>query len=131
MHTVLIDDDYISIFLTTRILQRENFTDTITSFQLPQEALDYLQNALPNQVPDVVFLDLNMPIMNGWDFLDALRPLEAQLAGRCSIYILTSSLAPSDKLKAEEYSLVASVINKPLDGPKLQAIRTQVLESRS
>ncbi|MBC6607452.1 response regulator [Hymenobacter sp. BT188] len=131
MHTVLIDDDYISIFLTTRILQRENFTDTITSFQLPQEAIHYLQDAMPDQVPDVIFLDLNMPIMSGWDFLDTLKPLEAQLAGRCSIYILTSSVAPSDKLKAEEYSLVASVINKPLDGPKLQAIRTQVLENRS
>ena len=131
MHIVLIDDDYISIFLTTKLLQRENFTDNITSFQLPQEAVYYLQNTLPDQVPDVILLDLNMPIMSGWDFLDAIKPFESQLAGRCSIYILTSSLAPSDKLKAEEYSLVTSVIPKPLDGPKLQAIRAQVLENRS
>ncbi|GAB2475916.1 response regulator [Hymenobacter qilianensis] len=131
MHIVLIDDDYISIFLTTKLLQRENITDSITSFQLPQEAVYYLQNTLPDQVPDVILLDLNMPIMSGWDFLDAIKPFESQLAGRCSIYILTSSLAPSDKLKAEEYSLVTSVIPKPLDGPKLQAIRAQVLENRS
>lgn len=125
MHTLLIDDDAISVFLTEKLLQREAFSEQITSFQSPQEALEYIRTMLPGSAPKVILLDLNMPLMSGWDFLNALRPHEAALAGRCIIYILTSSLAPADKIKARDYSLVAGVIHKPLDRAKVQAIRAQ------
>lgn len=125
MRILLIDDDFISIFLTEKLLQREAFSEQITSFQLPQEALAYIQDRLPDNVPEVILLDLNMPLMSGWDFLNALRPHEAALTGRCVIYILTSSLAPADKIRARDYSLVAGVIHKPLDRAKIQAIRAQ------
>lgn len=132
MHTILIDDDFISVFLTEKLLRREEFSEQITSFQSPQQALEHVQQAIPDNVPDIILLDLNMPLMSGWDFLEAIRPQEAQLAGRCLIYILTSSLAPTDKIKAKEYGgLVAGVINKPLDRAKVHAIRAQVTESRS
>jgi CheY-like chemotaxis protein len=130
MHTILIDDDFISVFLTEKLLRREEFSEHITSFQSPQQALEHVQQAIPDNVPDIILLDLNMPLMSGWDFLDAIRPQEAQLAGRCLIYILTSSLAPTDKIRAKEYGLVAGVIHKPLDRAKVQAIRTQSAESR-
>jgi CheY-like chemotaxis protein len=130
MHTLLIDDDFISVFLTEKLLQREAFSANITSFQSPQQALEYVKQSIPDRIPSIILLDLNMPLISGWDFLDALRPCEAQLEGRCVIYILTSSLAPMDKIKARDYSLVADVINKPLDRAKVQAIRTQVAEGR-
>ncbi|MGY2133094.1 response regulator [Hymenobacter sp. HD11105] len=131
MHTILIDDDFISVFLTEKFLRREEFSEQITSFQSPEQALEHVRQVIPDNVPDIILLDLNMPLMSGWDFLEALRPHEAQLAGRCLIYILTSSLAPMDKIRAKDYGLVAGVINKPLDRAKVQAIRAQVAESRS
>jgi CheY-like chemotaxis protein len=131
MHTILIDDDFISVFLTEKFLRREEFSEQITSFQSPEQALEHVRQVIPDNVPDIILLDLNMPLMSGWDFLEALRPHEAQLAGRCLIYILTSSLAPMDKIRAKDYDLVAGVINKPLDRAKVQAIRAQVAESRS
>jgi CheY-like chemotaxis protein len=131
MHTILIDDDFISVFLTEKLLRREGFSDTISSFQSPQDALLFVQQTIPEHVPEVILLDLNMPIMSGWDFLDALKPYKDQLIGHCSIYILTSSLAPSDKDKAKEYGFVAGVIHKPLDGEKVHAIITEVTEGRS
>lgn len=129
MRVLLIDDDFISIFLTKKLLQREGVADSITCFRSSQEALDCVRQLPPDQLPEVIFLDLNMPVMSGWDFLEALRAEEEQFIGRCRIYILTSSLAPCDTARAKDFSLVAGLIHKPLDGMEIQAIRTQLVES--
>jgi CheY-like chemotaxis protein len=131
MRTVLVDDDYISVFLTKKLLEREGLADELSAFQLPEEALHHVQQTIASQqVPDVILLDLNMPVLNGWDFIEALRPDEEHLLGRCFIYVLTSSLAPSDMVRAREFPLVAGLIHKPLDDMQIQTIHTQVLESR-
>lgn len=131
MRTVLVDDDYISVFLTKKLLEREGLADELSTFQLPEEALHHVQQTITTQqVPDVILLDLNMPVLSGWDFIEALRPDEEHLLGRCFIYVLTSSLAPSDMVRAREFPLVAGLIHKPLDDMQIQTIHTQVLESR-
>ena len=126
MNTLLIDDDSIGVFLTERLLQREGFTDETTAFSSAQLALDFLEQAAPEELPQVIFLDLNMPLMNGWEFLEALRPLESRLLGRCAIFILTSSLAHSDTARTSEFPLVAGLIHKPLDKLQIQAVREQM-----
>lgn len=131
MRTVLVDDDYISVFLTEKILKREGLSEGLCSFQSPEEALRHVQQSIPHEMPDVILLDLNMPVISGWDFLMALRPYEAQLIGHCFIYVLTSSLAPSDTDRVHEFPLVAGLIHKPLDDLQIQTIHAQVAESRS
>ncbi|ALW84859.1 hypothetical protein AUC43_07015 [Hymenobacter sedentarius] len=126
MDVLLIDDDTIGVFLTERLLKREGFTDSIASLPSAEEALAFLQNAEPHQLPHVIFLDLNMPLMDGWEFLEALRPLENRLLGRCHIYILTSSLAHTDLARIKQFPLVDGLINKPLDAAQIQAVRAQV-----
>ena len=96
MKTYLIDDDVLGIYLTEHLLRREGFSQSITSFQSAELALQTLLHDSGSRPPDVIFLDLNMPLMSGWDFLDALAPYRRQLLGRCHIYILTSSLALAD-----------------------------------
>jgi len=129
MNTLLIDDDSISVFLTEKLLRQEGFANPILSFHSSQEALAHLLQLAPDELPAVIFLDLNMPIMSGWDFLEALRPHEQLLHGRCRIYILTSSLAPYDTARSQEFRLVAGLIHKPLDSMEIQNIRLQVVES--
>lgn len=129
MHTLLIDDDTIGIFLTERLLKREAFPDDIGSFSSAPEALDFLRQAAPEQMPRVIFLDLNMPVMDGWEFLEALGPLEEQLRGRCHIYILTSSLAQSDTDRVHEFDLVTGLIHKPIDDAQINAVRAQLAEA--
>ncbi|MFD1467557.1 response regulator [Hymenobacter caeli] len=127
MDTLLIDDDSIGVFLTERLLKREGFAENIISYHSATEALAFLQRARPEELPRVIFLDLNMPVMSGWDFLEALQPQQDQLAGRCHIYILTSSLAHTDSDRTQEFPLVEGLIHKPLDSGQIQAIRAQVM----
>ncbi|KAA9339364.1 response regulator [Hymenobacter busanensis] len=125
MKTFLIDDDNLGNYLTEQLLRIEGFSNTIQTFESAQEALETLQQCA-TETPAVIFLDLNMPIMNGWQFLDALVPYESRLRGRCRIFVLTSSLALADMEKAKTYDLVAGLIHKPIDSEEIQAIRSQL-----
>lgn len=126
MKTYLIDDDYISNFLTEHALIKEKFSENITSFLSAEEALDALRQRMPMDIPDVIFLDLNMPVMNGWEFLEALAPHESELLGKCRIYILTSSLALSDTDRAKDYALVSGLIHKPIDREDIKTVMAQI-----
>jgi CheY-like chemotaxis protein len=125
MRTYLIDDDQLGIYLTEQLLRAEGFSNSICTFESAEEALHTLAQG-EEEVPQVVFLDLNMPVMNGWDFLDALAPYEKKLRGSCHIYILTSSLALADLEKSKHYDLVAGLIHKPLDSEEIRAIQSQL-----
>ncbi|MVN74775.1 response regulator [Hymenobacter sp. HMF4947] len=129
MLTYLIDDDFISLYLAEHVLRIEDFTTDILLFSTAETALSSLVENLAEQVPRVIFLDLNMPTMDGWGFLQALEPYVAALLGRCRIYILTSSLLPSDRARAQEYPLVSGMLHKPLDAAELPAIKALLQEA--
>lgn len=128
MKTFLIDDDPLSNYLTEHLLRAERFTSLISTFESAQDALKILQQQPAADLPRVIFLDLNMPVMNGWQFLDALTPWAAKLQGRCHIFVLTSSLALSDMEKAQTYELVDGLIHKPIDRAEIRAIRSRLRE---
>ncbi|MET4108057.1 response regulator [Hymenobacter sp. UYP22] len=126
--TYLIDDDTLSIYLTEQLLRAEGFSTSISTFHSAAQALGRLVQDTEDTPPRVVFLDLNMPVMNGWQFLDALQPYESQLQGRCHIYILTSSLALTDLEKSREYNLVSGLIHKPIDTEEIRAIQAELTD---
>ncbi|MEP0984664.1 response regulator [Ekhidna sp.] len=106
------DDD--PIFLTLAELAIKKEIDKVQIFKAMngEEAIEFLKN----DTVDIIFLDLNMPVMNGWEFLDTLPQLENK---RGNIYVLTSSIDPSDQRKADENPLVTSMLEKPLDREKI------------
>lgn len=126
MKTFLIDDDYLSNYITEKVLTNGGFSDNITCFLSAEEALSTLKQGMPENVPDVIFLDLNMPGMNGWGFLEALEPYKSELADKCHIYILTSSLILADTDRAKDYELVSGLIHKPLDREYVQVILSEL-----
>ncbi len=127
MKTYLIDDDAIGTYLTENLLKAEGVAAPICTFQSAEKALDDLIAQPKELLPQVVFLDLNMPLMNGWQFLEALEPHQNKLRDNCHIYILTSSLALADLEKSRHYELVSGLIHKPLDRDEIRAIYAQLL----
>jgi CheY-like chemotaxis protein len=117
MNVWLIDDDNVTNMLN-RFFLEEHFTKlNITAFVYAQDALNALIQSV--QKPDVIFLDINMPVMNGWEFLEALGKSIAANDSIPQIYLLSSSLDPSDKHKASQIKLVNGFISKPLEIEKL------------
>ena len=131
MQTILIEDDPTALFLTKRVFHHEAVPGKLTAFLSPVEGLAFIQEQVQAETPpEVILLDLNIPLLSGWDILAALEPLRERLMGRCLVYVLTSSLAASDIARAEACPLVAGFIHKPLDRHELQAIQAQVRKNK-
>ena len=118
--TYIIDDDKLSIKLISMLITKNNFCEEIISFYNPQVALDSLKNNCnnPSQLPDIILLDLNMPILDGWQFLDEFILLS--LKKEIFIFIVSSSIDPSDFEMAKKYKMVKSYIVKPITAEKLK-----------
>lgn len=121
---LLIEDDPITIMVCERILKMTNFSSQIVSKKNGQEGIEYLKDLIESQtsLPDIIFLDINMPIMNGWDFLNEFSILQQGCKNIPKIYILSSTVDPEDKRKATLYSIVTDIISKPLTKEHLEKI---------
>ena len=97
MDILIVDDDPIGLYLAERIVKREGLFSTITSFQSSVAALTFFrQQARDGRLPQVILLDLNMPLLDGWGFLEALKAHADQLQNQSYICLLTSSVAAAD-----------------------------------
>jgi CheY-like chemotaxis protein len=119
----IIDDDQLCHLITRHLIKTEDLAQQITCFYEAEEALQLLISGLPDNWPDMIFLDLNMPQMNGWQFLDALTPYQGRIQSKTRIFILTSSLDNMDLEKYREYPFVSRYFLKPLQPTDLEAIR--------
>lgn len=115
---LLVDDDPIFLTLAELALKKERTDIQIFKASNGEEAITFLKEG---HAVDVIFLDLNMPVMNGWEFLDALPEIEDR---KGEIYVLTSSIDPSDQRKADDNPFVKSMLEKPLDRDKIIATLT-------
>jgi len=118
---MVIDDDEATNFFNQMIVEKSGCTDHIMVVQSGEAALDYLANTdLPT--PSLIFLDINMPAMNGWEFLDKYRNLSKEQKAGIVVVMLTTSLFPEDILKAKAMPEISSFENKPLTAEKLDKV---------
>ncbi|MFK7876813.1 MAG: response regulator [Paracoccaceae bacterium] len=117
---MLVDDNDFDQVMYKRIIGRSGLVDTLLQFLSAREALDYLQNGT-HPLPDVVLLDINMPGMNGFDFL--LEATDSLGARMCPVVImLTTSLNPADEAQASSFDIVKGFYTKPLANDMLETI---------
>ena len=102
MRIFIIDDDELSAFLTQAVLLLEDATLDIRCFLSAGKALEALTKEGAASKPDAMLLDLNMPVMDGWAFLDAMTGRAPELIGQCNSYVLSSSIDPVDEQRSEE-----------------------------
>ena len=121
----LIDDDNIYQYTARVILESTGLAKEIHSFYNGSEAISYFRdekNLQPEILPDVIFVDINMPVMNGWEFLEEYQKLYAMLPKPIVVYVVSSSVDSSDMQKSRSYKAVSDYLVKPVNRSKYQEL---------
>lgn len=120
---LLVEDDPITVMVCERIIKMTSFADKVTSCQNGKFALDHLLSLNAKGVmPKIIFLDINMPVMNGWDFLAEFEKIKSAFEELPCIYLLSSTVDPEDYTRAKSFTMVKDFISKPLSKEALQSI---------
>jgi CheY-like chemotaxis protein len=128
-NVLLVDDDEATNFINRRIIEKSGITDHIEVAYNGLEALDYLcctgkyeTQGTNYPKPMLILMDINMPVMDGWEFLDAYRRLDSDKKSKIILVMLTTSFNPDDKIRAQGMSEIAGFQSKPLDLNKVELI---------
>ncbi|MCO5937306.1 response regulator [Mucilaginibacter sp. RB4R14] len=119
---LLIDDNFIDNFVTRKILETANFADNIIVIQSAQDAINALRDG--SVKPDAIFLDIRMPMMSGFEFLQEYEALDLDNKDVVKIFMLSSSLNPTDMNNSKSNKYVARFVHKPLTLQALEELIT-------
>ncbi len=122
IHNVtIVDDDKLFAFITKKAIESTNLVEQIRIFGNGLEAITFLMDSINNHepLPDIILLDLNMPIMDGWQFLEEFIVLPPRLNKKILVYVVSSSIAEQDIERAKALSSVSDFIVKPVSKDKI------------
>lgn len=126
---LLVDDDFATNFINKTLIKKTNITEHIQVVLNGKEAIDYLckQGKFESESdkfpqPQLIFLDINMPVMDGWEFIEAYKNLNLENKENIIIVMLSSSFNPADKAKAESIAEIAAFKQKPMSKDSLLEI---------
>jgi len=126
---MLIDDSEIDNFINLKMIESCHFAENVHVYSSGKSALEYLKNmerskgTFNSSVPELIFLDINMPGLDGFQFADEFEKLDAQFRAGIKIIVLTSSINPEDSKKSKQFPGIIDFITKPLTQTALMAIK--------
>lgn len=120
----IIDDDEIYQFTVTRTIESHKLAKKILVFSDGEQAMQFLIDNVSNStsVPDIIFLDINMPIMDGWQFLEEYINIKPLLGKKVTIYMVSSSVDTADIERAKKISEISDYLIKPISPEKLKSV---------
>ncbi len=118
---MIVDDSKMDLMLNQIILETEHYAKSILSYSSPSEAINYLDEAEQGKqtFPDILFLDLNMPVLSGFDILNRFDAFTSPQSKECKIYVLSSSDDEEDIARLKTYKNVVTYLSKPLSNAEL------------
>jgi len=123
MHFIVIDDSKLDCFIAEKIIQNTGRSESVKTFMTASEALDYIKAASPTVQKTMLLVDIQMPVMNGFEFLEAFEnAVPSDVRNNFVINLLSSSINESDMIRAKGYKSVANFLNKPLTKVSLDKI---------
>lgn len=127
-NVLIIDDDGLDVFMHTKIVKVFGFSKTVVSVKSAQRGLAYLNENSnePAELPDIIFLDLTMPMMDGLSFLDAYDMLPGHITGHCHIVVLTGMESEKKIAQVLRNKHVLDVVPKPLNAQVLKIIDSKI-----
>lgn len=120
----IVDDDEVYKFFVKKILKIKNLAEDVLTFPDGEEAYNFIEQNKnnPEKLPDIIFLDINMPIMDGFQFMEAYSKIKDKIEKKITIYMITSSIDPVDLEKSKKYVEISDFISKPITAEVLQRI---------
>lgn len=127
----LVDDDDIYQFVASLEIKKTNLVNKIILFPDGQKAINFFISEKENQdkLPDIIFLDVNMPLMDGWQFLEEYILIKKLLAKHIIIYMVSSSVDEKDVMRANNISEVTGYLIKPINKNRLTEVFQEVLSA--
>jgi len=112
----VVDDDKIYQIIIGKIIKKSGAFSDIETFQNGSDAIIALRKSIESHelLPDIILLDINMPIMDGWEFMEEISGMKAQIKKQIAIYIVSSSIAIEDKYRAKTYLDILGYLSKPV-----------------
>ncbi|MCW1953736.1 MAG: response regulator [Flavobacteriia bacterium] len=120
----IIDDDPIFVYGTKKVMKEVDFCEDVMVFHNGQDAINGLRELAEEnkELPSLIFLDLNMPVMDGWDFLDDFITIPNNNREKVHVYVISSSIDANDFIRARNYEVVNNYILKPIIPDDLIAV---------
>ncbi|WP_183556866.1 response regulator [Mucilaginibacter sp. SP1R1] len=123
VNACIIDNNNTYVYGFKKLISLKDLNSQVSHFNNGSEAIIHLKDPLNiNNLPDVIFLDISMPIMDGWEFINKFAEIKSQLGKKISIYILTASVDVNDVERAKNISEISEYIFKPMAKQRLMQI---------
>lgn len=127
LNICIVDDDKIYQFTAKRIVESLKVSGNIQTFYNGEEAISFIKENIhfANKLPDIIFLDINMPVKGGWHFLEEYIEIQPLIKKNIIIYMVSSSVDDCDIKKAKEFSLIAEYVIKPVNKERFEELIEQ------